>query len=71
MGVVSCVVLVLALLWFLVHFVLLTLQAFIETLSIIGATYTAADPLVKFLFLAAIAYGFYRVYCWQAARKGH
>lgn len=70
MGVAACIVIVLALLWLVVHLALITLQAFIETLSTIGATYAAAaDPLVKFLLLVAIGYVMYRVYR-KIASKG-
>jgi hypothetical protein len=68
-GVTTCIMLVLALLWLVVHLALLTLQAFVETLSAIGTTYAAADPLVKFLLFVALGVVMYRVY--RKVAKGH
>jgi hypothetical protein len=61
-GVTACIALILGIVYLFVNFVLITLQAILETVSMIAATYAAADPLVKFLLFVLVAYGLYRAY---------
>jgi len=60
-GVAACLALVVGVFYFVVSFVLLVLQAVVEVFGSVGATWVNADPLLKVLILAAIAYGGYRL----------
>jgi hypothetical protein len=61
LGTLALIALCIAALWALVELASLLLTATVEACSSIGATYAAADPLVKFLILASLAYLGYRV----------
>lgn len=58
-GLAACIAVVCMAFWLLVQVVSLCLQATLETLSSVGATYQAADPLVRFLLLVAIGSSVY------------
>lgn len=61
LGTLATIALCLASIWFLVELAQLLLAAIVESCSTIAATYTAADPLVRFLMLVAIGYLIYSV----------
>jgi len=61
LGTFAVVAACLAALWAVVELATLLLTSIVECCSTIGATYTAADPLVKLLILASLAYVTYRV----------
>lgn len=61
LGTLASFAVVLTALWLLVQFVALLFQSMIEVLSSLGATYQAADPLIRFLMLVAIGYTLYRL----------
>lgn len=60
LGTLAAVALCLAALWLLVQAAALLLTSTVEACSAIAATYTAADPLVKFFILASLATLAYR-----------
>lgn len=64
LGTLAAIALCLAALWFLAELAALLLTTTIECCSTIAATYTAADPLVKFLILASLA-----IIAWRAGRQ--
>lgn len=60
LGTLATIALCIAALWLLVELATLLLTVTVEACATIGQTFTAADPLVKFLILASIAYIVYR-----------
>jgi ABC-type Co2+ transport system permease subunit len=70
-GVAACLALVVGACYLAVSFVLLILQALVEVFGSLAATWAGADPLLKVIILAAVAYGGYRLYrSWRAKRGG-
>jgi hypothetical protein len=67
-GVAACLALVVVVFWLAVQVVLYLLQAVVETFSSIGLIWVNADPFVKVVILAGLAYGGYRIY--QLKRRG-
>jgi hypothetical protein len=60
-GIAACVCIVFGLLWLLIQFALIVIQASIETMQSIGLLYLSSDPLIKFCLLVAIGYVVYRL----------
>ncbi len=60
LGTLASIAAVVAALWLLVQVVILCLESTIEALTTVGATYQAADPLVRFLILLTIGAVLYR-----------
>jgi hypothetical protein len=60
LGTLTAIGLCIAALWLLVEVIQLLLTAIVEACTTIGATFQAADPLVKFLLLVAIGFVLYR-----------
>lgn len=54
LGVIAAIALVIGAFWCLFQLTFLALQSIIEVSRSIGATFNAADPLVRFLILVAI-----------------
>jgi hypothetical protein len=69
LGIGASVILVLTLAWLVVRLALTLLQATIEGLSSIGATYTAASPDAKLLVLLFVAIALYSFFQKVAARR--
>lgn len=61
LGTLALIGLCIAALWFLVELVQFLLIAIVESCATIGQTFSTADPLVKFLILASLAYIGYRI----------
>lgn len=61
LGTLAMIGLVVAAFWLLIQFCALLLSSTLEACSAIGGTFASADPLVKFLILASVAYIVYRV----------
>lgn len=68
-GIVSCVLLLIGLLWFLLHAVLFLLASTINILQTIATTYQSASPDVRLFVLVIVAIGLYHA-CRKVARKG-
>lgn len=69
LGIAAALALVLAALWFLAEFALLTVQTIVECMNALGTTYQAADPLIKFCLLVVIGYVLYRAGKYILARR--
>lgn len=60
LGTLGAIAACIAAIWAVVELAALLLTVTVETCSTIGSTFAAADPLVKFLILAGLAYITYR-----------
>lgn len=70
MGTLGCIAACLAAIWALVALAQLLLTGIVETSSAIGGIYAAADPMVRLLLIAGIAYVVYRTTrrAWRGAQ---
>ncbi len=69
-GVAACIALVIGLFYLVVGLVMVVLQAITEVFATIATTWASADPFLRVVLLAAIAYGGYRLYRERIAKGG-
>lgn len=61
LGSLAAFTLVIGAFWIVVQVATLAMTSIVEALGSIGATYQAADPMIRFLILISIGYVLYRV----------